>query len=385
MLVVIGFFVVEGLAGCAAFDDFAVLRQRQQTRSISVDVSGDGMADKVVSPSETRGLSQQSGVIAEKSEQKTVAEKKQPVSQVAEKPVGQSQNRLFPQDNAAMQSRTAKRPGVVVAAERKSQRPKRLVKGAGSEKILINMEDAELYDVLLFLVNALEMNCIFESNISGKVTIQTSAPLAQKDLLPLFYQILEAHGLTAVEEGKYFRIIKASAAPKATLPFVGEGQVPGKDGVVVQIIPLSYISSEEMIKLLNPFLSENGSIISHDQSRTLLLIDHRRNVEKALRLVKSFDVDFFAVTKHRFFRLQYADCKSVAEIVGKVLGAYGNENTQETIIPLEKMNSLLVLADNEAVFDKVAEFLVEFDQPSQDVEPHIYIYFLKNSQAEDMA
>ncbi len=386
LLVVIGFFVVEGLAGCAVLDDFAVLRQ-QQTRPVVGGVSQDGIADKAVSPPETRAASRQSGVIAEEGGQKTGVEKEEPAlpaAENAEKTLGPGAGTSFRKANAATQSRVVQRPRVVVAAERKSHRAKRLGKATGSEKILINMEDAELYDVLLFLVDALEMNCIFESNVSGKVTIQTSTPLAQKDLLPLFYQILEAHGLTAVEEGKYFRIIKASAAPKATLPFVGEGQMPGKDGVVVQIIPLSYISSEEMIKLLNPFLSENGSIISHDQSRTLLLIDHRRNVEKALRLVKSFDVDLFAVTKHRFFRLQYADCKSVAEIVKKVLGAYGVDNSKEKIIPLEKMNSLLVLADNEAVFDKVAELLVEFDQPSQDVEPHIYIYFLKNSQAKDM-
>lgn len=257
---------------------------------------------------------------------------------------------------------------------------------SGSEPLVINMEDAELYDVVLFFIKQLDLNCIIEPNITGKITIRTAGKLNTNDLFPLFFQILEANGLTAVKEGKFYRIITMVNASRTTIPFSNDVNRGLKSpGMLMQIIPLQYINSEEMVKILTPFISEQGSLISHANSKNLLLVDTSRNVEKILKLVRTFDVDMFASIGHRFFPIQYIDSTRAGQTLTEVLPLYGDENSKIKIINLEKINSLLVLSDNESVFGKIDELLSELDQPVNDVESHIYLYFLKNSQAEEMA
>jgi general secretion pathway protein D len=88
--------------------------------------------------------------------------------------------------------------------------------------------------------------------------------------------------------------------------------IPG-ERMVIQIIPLQFISSQEMTRLLTPFVTAGGTIVSHIDSNTLLVVDKASNIEKILRLTDVFDIDLFKNIGHRFFRLQYVD----AEEAGK--------------------------------------------------------------------
>jgi len=253
------------------------------------------------------------------------------------------------------------------------------------ESFVINMEDAALYEVILFFINKLGMNCIVEPNIGGNITIRTAGKLNKSDLLPLFYQILEVNGLTAVKEGKFYRIVDMANVSRTAIPFADDETHSGNNpGMVLQIIPLHFIKSDEMIKILTPFISEKGSLVSHVDSNTLLLIDSNRNVEKVLKLVRSFDVDFFKSIGYKFFKINHVDSTSIVETITEALSFYNNEKNKIKIINLEKMNSLLVLSDNERVFAKISDLLADLDHAINDVESHIFLYFLKNSRAEDM-
>ena len=72
----------------------------------------------------------------------------------------------------------------------------------------------------------------------------------------------------------------------------GANLIPGQR-MVIQIIPLDFIQAEEMTKLLTPFVSVEGTIISDPNSNTLVVVDRERNIDKLVRLVDGFDVDLF--------------------------------------------------------------------------------------------
>lgn len=257
----------------------------------------------------------------------------------------------------------------------------------GAEPFVINMEDAALYDVILFLAKQLDLNCIIESEIRGKITIRTTGKLNRNDLLPLFFQILEANGLTAVKEGNFYKIIAVANVSRNVLPVtsMGDDGLVKSPGMLLQIIPLQYINSEEMVKILTPFISEGGSLLSHDGSKILLLVDSSRNVEKVLKLVRTFDVDMFASISHRIFKIEHVSSTTIASTISEILSSYEDKNSKTKIINLDKLNSLLVLSDSQSIFGKVSELLLELDKANTGVESQLFLYFLKNSQAEEMA
>jgi general secretion pathway protein D len=149
-------------------------------------------------------------------------------------------------------------------------REKKAVEKAG--QIEFNFDDADIYEVIRTIADLLNINYIVDPNVKGKVTIHTAGGLRKEDLFPVFFQILEVNGLTAVKEGSLHKIVQLKDAPRMliTSTFGRKGEdVPPGERIIIQIIPLKFMSAQEMTKLLTPFISASGTILSHGDSNTL--------------------------------------------------------------------------------------------------------------------
>ena len=259
--------------------------------------------------------------------------------------------------------------------------------GAGA--VTFNFDDADLYEVIRSMAEMLTINYIVDPNVRGRVTIHTAGTLDRKDLFPLFFQILEANGLTAVKEGPLYKITSLKDAPRFPLTTrYGKDYIdlPPSERVIVQIIPLKFINGAEMIKILTPFISADGTIIFHDQSNTVILVDKGTNVLKALRLVESFDVDLFANVSHRFFKVENNDVLEFTQMLTQVLAAYpGKMGEDIKIVPIKHLNMLLVITVKPHLMERVAHFVDTLDTPNETIQPKLYVYAVKNGKADDLA
>lgn len=252
----------------------------------------------------------------------------------------------------------------------------------------LNFDQAGLAEVITAFAEMLKINYMILADLKGQVTIQTTGVLAGDDLMGLFYQILQANGLTAVKDGELYKIVPSKDAARI-LPEIRTGspdEMAAAPGVLIQVVPLQYINPQEMVKILTPFLSTEGTIIANDSSRTLVIVDQRLNLLKALQLIATFDVDLFANIKYRFFQPRNVTSKDILPLLTKFMGMY-NKGAKEEIefFSLDKINSILVITASDRLLARVDELMNELDKPSQEAESHIYIYFLKNSQALEMS
>ncbi len=255
--------------------------------------------------------------------------------------------------------------------------------------ITLNFDDTDLYEVIRTLADLLNINYIVDPSVRGKVTIHATRGLKREDLLPVFLQILEVNNLTAIKEGNLYKIIPIKDASR--MPITprfgrdGEEITPGEK-FIMQIIPLKFISAQEMAKLLANFISANGTIVPETNTNTLLLVDKGTNVLKALRLVDAFDIDVFEKVYHRFFHLINSDVEEVVTILGDAFSSYATVlNADLKFISISRLNILLVISSNPLIFNKVEEFIHQIDVAMEDVEPRIYVYFVKNGEAKQLA
>jgi hypothetical protein len=113
--------------------------------------------------------------------------------------------------------------------------------------IVLNFDNADLYEVVRTIGEILQLNYIVDPNVRGRVTINTAGRLSREELFPVFFQILEANGLTAIKEGNLYKIIRMKEATQFPLStrMGDQGPVvaPG-ERMVIQIIPLQFISSQ---------------------------------------------------------------------------------------------------------------------------------------------
>ncbi len=258
-----------------------------------------------------------------------------------------------------------------------------------AEDIALNFDNAELSEVIHAVAEILQITCIVDPSVRGKATIYTAGKLRTTDLFDVFLQILDANGFTAVKRGNVYNIIPFRDASK--MPIIsrfdqeGAESLRAEERIVMQIIPLDYISAAEMSKALTPFVSPEGTIVTHDRSNTLILVDKGTNILKALRLVETFDIDLFEDYTHQLFSVQHMEAEEMVKMLTNVLKAYGREEGDFQLIAIERLNRIIAIVSDKAVLSQIEGLIMEFDRPDETAEPRIYVYFMKNGQAEDFA
>jgi general secretion pathway protein D len=275
------------------------------------------------------------------------------------------------------------------AAEEAPDKPLKVAQDQKTGALTFNFDNAELPEVIRAMSDLLEINYLIDPKVGGKVTIHTAGTLDKKELFPIFYQILEVNGLTAVKDGKFYRIIPAKDAMRMPITSrsgrEGKKAEPGEE-IIIQIIPLSFISADEMSKILTSFVSADGAIVAHAESNMLLIVDRANNISKILKLVNTFDSNVFDRVNYRFFPILYGDVSSLADTMNQMVVAYGSAfKTNIAFIPIVAINTLLVVGSNPKAFDEITDFIKNYDVPSQSTVPTIFVYPVKNSQAAEIA
>jgi len=258
---------------------------------------------------------------------------------------------------------------------------------ADDQKIVFNFDDADLYEVIKALGDLMQISYLVDPGIQGKVTIHTADGLRKKDLFPLFFQILEANGLTAVKEGPVYKVFVAKEASRMPLsgdPGMVRKGAPSGERVIIEIIPLKYISAVEVTKLLTPFLSAAGMIVPDDGSSTVVVVDSSPNISKILELVKVFDVNIFERLNYRFYPLVNVNAVEASKVLNDVFAAHGKASLNYAkFIGIEKINTVLVLSANPHLFMKIDQMVRELDDVDNSMTRRIYVYFVKNGSAAD--
>ncbi|PIE67742.1 MAG: type II secretion system protein GspD [Deltaproteobacteria bacterium] len=285
---------------------------------------------------------------------------------------------------------TQSRAGKIVDVSplKRTRQPAESAEPSTPGDVTFNFDDADLYEVIRSMAEVLDINYIVDPNVRGQVTIHTAGSLHRRDLFPLFFQILEANGLTAVKEGPLYHITKLKEAPRfpVTTRFGKDySDLPPSERVVMQIIPLQFIDGAELIKIIKPFVSPDGTIIDHDQSNTVILVDKGLNVLKALQLAATFDADMFADVAHQFYKIDNSDVTEFAATLNQVMSAYTDNGNDLKIVPIQSINMLLAVSDKPHLFERLAHFIQVLDTPDNTVQPRIYFYAVKNGKADDLS
>ena len=170
-------------------------------------------------------------------------------------------------------------------------RPTAVVSSGG--QISLNFDDTDVYSVLHTIFgDVLRVNYVIDPKIKGRVTFRSVTPVAKSEVLPIMEVILRLNGIAIVEDAGIYRIVPMSEMQKEpTAVGVGrsskEIKVAGK--ALLQVVPIRFLQSTDMVKLLTPFISTGAVIVDVPKSNHLILVDTDANVRRLLTLVETFD------------------------------------------------------------------------------------------------
>ena len=252
--------------------------------------------------------------------------------------------------------------------------------------ISLHLDNADIYQVIHIIADNLALNYIIDPGIKGTVNINTSGTLRRSDLLPILETLLKINGATMVKVGNFYQILPTAAAIRQPLPVIQANQAPGDDQIVIQIVRMKFVAASEMARLLTPYLSEGANIVTHDAGNILLISERRSNLRKLLELIDVFDSKVFEGDRVRLFPVKNNLVRDLINDLKSVFAGYGLSETGGAIrfLPLERMNSILVVTGNPEIFAEVDRWIARLDQPLATAGFRNYVYRVRNSKASDL-
>lgn len=259
------------------------------------------------------------------------------------------------------------------------------------EAVSINFEEAPLSDVVhSILGDTLGLDYIVEHPVQGQITLRTRSPIPRDQLLPIMESLLLNNGALLVRgpDDRFF--ISRAGAQNVMVPrFENAGsKVAGFTNIIV---PLQHISATEMAQILSPVAPESAFVRVDRKRNLLILAGTQLQLEGWLDIVATFDIDQLAGTSVGVFPVTKGEVKDVHKEIMHILKVTDEKDavgisTMVSVLPVERLNSLLVVSPRSEYVEKVGGWIDELDTIEVSTsESTLHVYKVENGNAENLA
>ncbi|MBL8308889.1 MAG: type II secretion system secretin GspD [Burkholderiales bacterium] len=251
----------------------------------------------------------------------------------------------------------------------------------------LNLENGDVRELVKnVIVDTLQENVIVDPRVTGTVTIRTPKGLARNELIPVLDALLRSVGFMLLKDGNLWRVLPAAEAVQGTTtPRVNYRAVG--PGASVVILPVRWVGAKELQRLMAPFAKNPEASIRVDEIRNLLfLFGTETEIKHLLEIAEMFDVDLLSGMSFVIYPLQSAEVKTVVADWERIFPAAGNPLAGLVrLVPIERMNALLVISPNPDVIKEAQRMLERLDQGNDaGGGARLYVYNVQYTQAEKL-
>jgi general secretion pathway protein D len=232
------------------------------------------------------------------------------------------------------------------------------------------------------LGSALGLNYTIDPEVTGKITLRIDQKMSQPQLFEAFEAALEANGVTMVRTGDSVVLEPVSKA-KTSIGIQSPAEGANAVGYSVVAVPLSYANPSDAAKALDAMGRKNLVIYTDDKLGLVVLGGTSRELSTAEDTLHILDQSGLQGSRVRWIDLDRASAKDVSQELDQILRAAGA--TGVTIVPLTRLNGLLVFARTAAALDEVGVWVQKLDVPSKEEKQGLWIYRPVNLSADSLA
>ena len=268
----------------------------------------------------------------------------------------------------------------------------RLYETEGKSDVTLNLVDVDIaMAAKTVIADILGQNLVVDDRVSGTITLQTIRPISRSALVDMFETVLAAKGFTLVRGHDGYRIADAGTGPGGKPGFSG-GMPIGVNGtgmgpgLSAQVIPLRYVSAEDMRSLLGS-IAPKETIVAADNARNFIIVSGTRaQVGAILEAVGLFDVDWMRGMSAAIFPLKSSNPAAIAEELDQLFGSAGGP-LRGTIkfVPNTHLNAVLVITSRAEYLRRARELIRRLEDMAVQSESQFFVYKVENRSAKDLA
>ena len=293
-------------------------------------------------------------------------------------------------------------------------------------------ESAPVGEVVhVMLRDLLKVDYVVHPPLAGAITLTTRDAISADRALNLLETALQANGIVMARDatGTYHVGTPEALRGIVSAPAVAMAGQPLPPGYGAVIIPLHYLGAGEMANILRPMVSSEA-ILRVDTVRNILVMrGTRAEAQGWLDIVATFDVNLLRGMSVGVFPLKHTSASEVEAALrmlsgGSTAGAAGAAAAPAgaaataparpgapsqggataapgapaglgeasplfgalRVLPIERINAVMVVTPRAAYLDEVRYWIEQFDRPNfNSAEPQLFVYKVQNGSSTHLA
>jgi type IV pilus assembly protein PilQ len=158
------------------------------------------------------------------------------------------------------------------------------------KKISIEMNEMNLRDALHLITEETGINMVLDDKVDGKITLK----LKQVPWDQALVVIMKAKKLGYTRSGNVLRIapIGDLKTEESDATQIASARIKAEP-LVVRMIPISYAAVEEIVKQIDPFLSNDGvkgKAVADKRTSAIVVTDTEERLARIMKIVESLDI-----------------------------------------------------------------------------------------------
>ena len=154
---------------------------------------------------------------------------------------------------------------------------------------LWNLRQANIRSVIQAVSQTTGKNFLIDPRVHGKISIVSSKAINSDELYQVFLSMLQVSGFAAIQSGDIIKIIPNIDARStgSTKQFFNKNS--SGDEMIVQIVPIKYVSAEQLVPVLRPLMPQWSNVSAYGPSNMLILSGRASNIHKLSYLIEQVD------------------------------------------------------------------------------------------------
>ena len=252
---------------------------------------------------------------------------------------------------------------------------------AEEEKVDVNFRNLNVRDFIEMVSKITHKNILIESDLKGKINFVSQEPIKKSGLIPLANSILGSKGLTLINQGEYYKVVKTANA-------AGEGLEVSStiDGDTMKTVmfPLHNSNAAVVRAKIKPLLHKNAKVISFKENNVLAITAKPRTLKSIAKIIKV--VEERGEKKSIVLALENSTVKDLftnAQNMAKKLFPQTIESEKVDIFKDDATNSIILVGKANNI-SRMIKYIKQLDLKGEDQTQKMYVLRLKNSNVEEM-
>jgi len=252
---------------------------------------------------------------------------------------------------------------------------------AEEEKVDVNFRNLSVKDFIEMVSKITQKNILIEGELKGKINFVSTTPIKKSSLIPLANSILSGKGLTLVDQGEYYKVVKGANA-------AGEGldvssTIDG-DTMKTVMFPLKNSNAAVIRAKIKPLLHKSAKVISFKENNVLAITARPRTLRSISKVINA--VEKRGVKRSVILKLKNSSVKDVftnAQSMAKKLFPQTIESEKVDIFKDEATNSIILVGKAENN-NRMIKYIKKLDIKGESTTQQMYVIRLQNSNVEEM-